>query len=292
MTEHMDERNVDLRPEDRADMDLDSDEPMDSRRGDGEHHATTGGSALAGAVTGGVIGMAGGPVGAAVGAIGGAIVGAAAERTMHHDDDREGEEMGLDNDRDGNWAMEDRAKEGDTMAGTGTDTTRPGWTGTDTTMHRATTGGERTVELHEEQVTPVKERVQTGEVEIRKEVITENKTMEVPVTREEVVIERHPVDRRPADRADFRAESETVRVPVTEERVSIEKTPVVTEEVTVGTRARQETEHVAATVRREEAHVERHGDTDTGSIGQTDTNTMPGHTHNWVENSCSCGASR
>jgi len=148
MMENMDERNVDLRPEDRADMDMDSDDSMDSRRGDGEHHATTGGSALAGAVTGGVIGMAGGPIGAAVGAIGGAIVGAAAERTMHHDDDHEGEMMGLDNDHDGNWAMEDRAKEGDPMAGT--DTTRAGWTGpdTDTSMHRATTGGERTVQLH------------------------------------------------------------------------------------------------------------------------------------------------
>jgi len=116
--------------------------------------------------------------------------------------------------------------------------------------------------------------------------------MEVPVTREEVVIERHPVDRRPADRADFRAEGETIRVPVTEERVSVEKTPMVTEEVTVGTRAVQDTEHVAATVRREEAHVERRGDTDTGSSDWTDTNTTPGHTHNWVGNSCSCGASR
>jgi outer membrane lipoprotein SlyB len=50
---------------------------------DGEHHATTGGAAAAGAVTGGVIGLTGGPLGAAIGAIGGAIVGAAAERLMH-----------------------------------------------------------------------------------------------------------------------------------------------------------------------------------------------------------------
>ncbi len=50
----------------------------------GGKHATTGGSAAAGAVTGGVVGaMAGGPVGAAVGAVGGAIMGATGERVMH-----------------------------------------------------------------------------------------------------------------------------------------------------------------------------------------------------------------
>jgi len=48
-----------------------------------EHHATTGGAAVAGAVTGGVVGLVGGPVGAAIGAVGGALVGVAAERIMH-----------------------------------------------------------------------------------------------------------------------------------------------------------------------------------------------------------------
>ena len=51
---------------------------------DAEKHATTGGSAAAGAVTGGVIGaVVGGPVGAAIGAVGGAAMGAAGERVMH-----------------------------------------------------------------------------------------------------------------------------------------------------------------------------------------------------------------
>jgi uncharacterized protein YcfJ len=52
--------------------------------GDDERHATTGGSAAAGAVTGGVVGaIAGGPVGAAVGAAAGAVIGVAGERAMH-----------------------------------------------------------------------------------------------------------------------------------------------------------------------------------------------------------------
>ena len=89
-----------------------------STTADGEHHATTGGAAAAGAVTGGVIGLTGGPIGAAIGAVGGAIVGAAAERMMHSDDDAERARAGYDNDRDGNPMIEDRSRpasrEGDT----------------------------------------------------------------------------------------------------------------------------------------------------------------------------------
>src|SRR3954453_6002229 len=61
----------------RCPMDKDT---MVTREDDsGEKHATTGGSAAAGAVTGGVAGaIAGGPAGAAVGAVGGAIMGALA----------------------------------------------------------------------------------------------------------------------------------------------------------------------------------------------------------------------
>jgi len=120
--------------------------------------------------------------------------------------------------------------------------------------------GQRKIELHAEELTPVKERAKVGEVDISKEVVTENKTIDVPVTREEVVVERHPVDRRPADQADFRDEGETIRVPVTEERVSVEKRPVVREEVTVGTRSVQETQPVSGTVRHEELRIDKEGD--------------------------------
>jgi len=268
-----------------------TDADMDSRAGDGEHHATTGGSAVAGAVTGGLVGLAGGPVGAVAGAVGGAIVGAAAERVMHTDDDREGEAMGLDSDRDGNMAIESREKEtprgaydaGDTRMAAGT-MDRPG------TMDRSGS----TVQVREEQLIPRKEMVQTGEVEVRKEVHTEHKTIDVPVTREEVVIDRHPVDSRPATDASFREEGQTVRVPVMEERVEVEKRPVVTEEISVGKRIEQDTQPVSAELRREEAHVERNDaevrDTTTGTRPMG--STMPGHQHSWVENSCSCGATR
>jgi len=114
------------------------------------------------------------------------------------------------------------------------------------------------LELREEQVEVHKQPVQTGEVKVRKEVVTEHKTIDVPVQREEVVIERHPVSGQ-ASSADI-GRGEEIRVPVSKEQVELEKKTVVREEVSVGKRQVQDTEHASATVRKEEAHVEREGD--------------------------------
>jgi uncharacterized protein (TIGR02271 family) len=112
------------------------------------------------------------------------------------------------------------------------------------------------LELREEELRATKRPVEAGEVRVRKDVVTEDKTIDVPVTREEVVIERHPASGRPAS-GDI-AEGE-IRVPVREEEVRVEKTPVVKEEITVGKRQVQETETVRDTVRREEARIEEKG---------------------------------
>ena len=84
--------------------------------------------------------------------------------------------------------------------------------------------------------------------------------MDVPVTREEVYVDRRQVDRRPSDRPISETDSETLRVPVTEERVEVEKKPVVYEEVGIGKRVTQENREVSDTVRREELRVEDEGD--------------------------------
>jgi uncharacterized protein (TIGR02271 family) len=92
-----------------------------------------------------------------------------------------------------------------------------------------------------------------------KEVVSEQRTLEVPVTREEVTIERHPVDRRPTDRP-MDEQGQTISIPVHEEQVELEKTAVVYEKVGVGTREVQDTQQASGTVRREEARIEREGD--------------------------------
>jgi uncharacterized protein (TIGR02271 family) len=117
----------------------------------------------------------------------------------------------------------------------------------------------QSLQLREEQLRAEKERVQAGEVRVRKEVVTEERTLEVPVTREEVVVERRPAaqGKQASGRID---EGEEIRIPLMEEEVHVEKTPVVREEVSLKKRQVQTTQEVSDTVRREEAHIEQSGD--------------------------------
>lgn len=121
------------------------------------------------------------------------------------------------------------------------------------------TGGQ-TMQLHEEHLRATKQPVETGEVRLRKEVVTEHQTFEVPVQREEVVIERRPVSGS-ACSSDIKA-GEEIRIPVKEEQVNVQKETVLKEEVSVGKRKVQDTKQVSGTVRKEEVRVEREGDVD------------------------------
>jgi uncharacterized protein (TIGR02271 family) len=126
---------------------------------------------------------------------------------------------------------------------------------------RSTNGSiadERRIQLRGEVLRTYKERVQRGEVRLRKEVVTENQNIEVPVTREELVVERVPASGQA--RAGEIGTDEEVRIPLSEERVRAEKQPVVNEEVRVGKRAVQNTEHVSDNVRHEELRVDKSGD--------------------------------
>ncbi len=118
---------------------------------------------------------------------------------------------------------------------------------------------EQTIELHEEELEARKKSVETGRVRVGKEVVEEQQTLDIPVTHEEVFIERQPVNRQPADGAIGEAD-ETIRMPVREEQVSVDKRAVVTEEINVGKREVQDTREVTGTVRREEARVSQDGE--------------------------------
>jgi uncharacterized protein (TIGR02271 family) len=99
-----------------------------------------------------------------------------------------------------------------------------------------------------------KDRVSRGEVRIRKEVITETQTVQVPVTREELVIERRPVDQATPATGSI-GESE-IRIPLSEELASVDTSTVVREEVAVGKKPIQEVRDLTGEVRREELVVE------------------------------------
>jgi len=124
-----------------------------------------------------------------------------------------------------------------------------------------------TVELREEELTARKQSVEAGEVRVGTEVTSQQRTVDVPVTHEEVTIERHAVNRRPAD-GSIGDQSKTIAIPVSEEQVSVEKRAVVYEEIEVGKRAVQQTQQVSGTVRKELVDVDAEGD-----VGRRDQNT-------------------
>jgi uncharacterized protein (TIGR02271 family) len=111
---------------------------------------------------------------------------------------------------------------------------------------------ERTIQLRRERLNVEKEQVQRGEAHIRKEVITEHQTIEVPVQREELVIERRQVNEvAPGGLTDDPTQRD-IRIPLKEERVNVSKETVVEEEVSVGVRTVTDTKKIEADIQHEE----------------------------------------
>jgi len=137
--------------------------------------------------------------------------------------------------------------------------------GTDTRMGL---GSERTVTgrtediaipVHKEELDILKRETQAGEVRVRKDVIEEEKVVEVPVRRERVRVERRDVSPdRPAMNASF--QEETVIVPLRAEEVEVQKRTVVDEEVIIHKDSIEEERRVSESVRREDVTVRTDGD--------------------------------
>jgi uncharacterized protein (TIGR02271 family) len=94
---------------------------------------------------------------------------------------------------------------------------------------------------------------EAGQFNVRKRVRTDREQVEVPTRREEVTVERVPVD---GETTDAQIGDDEVRVPVTEEEVVVEKRPVAKEEIRIRKDVVEDTEVVEEDVRREEVDVE------------------------------------
>ncbi len=126
---------------------------------------------------------------------------------------------------------------------------------------RAAAGDQQQVVAHEERLNVGKEQVETGRARLRKHVVTEKQQVEVPVQREELVVERESIDpnspeaRRgggiDADRGDVE-ETVTLR----EERPVVDKETVATEKVNVGKRVVEDKETVGGEVRKEQIDID------------------------------------
>ncbi|MBC7289931.1 MAG: PRC and DUF2382 domain-containing protein [Actinotalea sp.] len=149
--------------------------------------------------------------------------------------------------------------------GTGTDTdTYAGTTGTED--HGRTDADRRggtddAMTLSEEHLDVDKERVETGRARLRKHVVTENVTQTVPVTREEVRLEREPITDANRDEALDGPELTEGEHEVTlhEERPVVHKETVPTERVHLGTEQVTEQQTVSDQVRHEEVETDRDG---------------------------------
>lgn len=117
---------------------------------------------------------------------------------------------------------------------------------------------DKKLRLHKEELDIAKNNVKKGEVELSKEIIEENKAVDVPVKREEVVIERKSLNNEASD-TPITGE-ETIKIPVSEEKVDVGKHTVVTGEVSAHKRAIEDTEHVDETLKHEEARINTTGD--------------------------------
>ncbi len=131
------------------------------------------------------------------------------------------------------------------------------------------------VPVHEEELTAVRREREVGEVQVSKDVVAEERVLEVPVTEERVRVQRVAVDREVgADETAF--QEGTIEVPIRGEEVELQKRTRVAEEVEIAKEAVQRTEQVAGTVRREEVRVDETGVETTGTVrstGTTDTTT-------------------
>ncbi|WLR53751.1 YsnF/AvaK domain-containing protein [Mesobacillus subterraneus] len=119
---------------------------------------------------------------------------------------------------------------------------------------------EQTLRLREEQLDVSKERVQAGEVEVHKEVVEEQQKVNIPVTREEVYVERRDVNETSSGMDASIDDDETIRVPIMEEKIEVTKKPVVSEELVIGKREVTAPEQVVESVKHEEAHLEADDD--------------------------------
>jgi uncharacterized protein (TIGR02271 family) len=177
------------------------------------------------------------------------------------------------------------------VRGMSTSTTSAGMT-TATATHTATTshaahaapasrnvaaGESVTVPIVEEHLAVGKRQIERGGARIHTHVIEKPVTETVTLREEEVVVDRHAVN-RPVSRADLQNAFQETTIQVTErdEVPVVAKEARVVEEVTIGKQQTQRTETITDTVRRTDVDVEELNEGDATVMGTTTRGTTVG----------------
>lgn len=121
---------------------------------------------------------------------------------------------------------------------------------------------------HEERLKVGTQERETGRARLRKYVVTDHETVDVPVEREEVTVERTPLNGTEAHAGTGRIGEEEVDVTLHEERPVVEKEAVAVEEVGLNKQTVRETQRVEADVQKEQVDVET--DVDRDGLGRDD----------------------
>ncbi|MCT2362234.1 PRC and DUF2382 domain-containing protein [Kocuria marina] len=130
----------------------------------------------------------------------------------------------------------------------------------------ATAGDEASVVRHEERLNVGTQEREGGHARLRKYVVTDHETVDVPVEREEVTVERTPINDTNTRVDNGTIGEEEVDVTLHEERPVVQKEAVAVEEVGLNKQTVQETQRVEADVRKEQVDVET--DVDRGDLGR------------------------
>lgn len=112
------------------------------------------------------------------------------------------------------------------------------------------------LQLHNEELKVSKKWVETADLKVYKNTYTEEKLIAVPITREELVIEKKMLL---AD-GTTDEQTETIRIPLSEERIKVTKKPVILENVDVYKKQFEEIIHITETLKEEKARIETIGD--------------------------------
>lgn len=109
----------------------------------------------------------------------------------------------------------------------------------------------------EEKLQVEKEAVARGTVRIRKTVHEHEETVDVPLSHEEVQVERIPVNRMIEGEVQVRYDGDTMIIPIVEEVLVVETRLMLKEELHVTKRRVTENHPQTVTLRSEEATIER-----------------------------------
>lgn len=126
-----------------------------------------------------------------------------------------------------------------------------------------------TLHLKEEQLDISKKLIKTGEVIAYKETYTKEKTFTVPITYENLVIEKKNFKDKNSDV--INNNSETICIPLSEEQVDIKKHKVILEDVNIYKQQLADNKHIEETLKKEKLYLKTH---ENANLADTDLDSL------------------